>query len=316
MHSKLLNRHYNSVNLQEVITSLWSGCGEIARYKLDEKSCVVKSINVPKHIEHPRIKQSQFAINRKQQSYEVEFTWYRDYSSLLPVQSRALECFNTINYKQLFALVFADFKEHGYDNATCCPEHILAIIKWLAYLHAFNLDSQADGLWQQGNYWHLSTRPDEFEKITEDELKQAAPIIASKIQDCPFQTLIHGDAKLANFAINHQTLDVLGYDFQYVGKGIGTVDLMYFLGSCLDEKTLITDANKYTALYYEHLGDAINYFEKSCDAQSVIEQWQSLWPDAWADFYRFLVGWSPCHWKINSYMLNQYQAVIQKINRK
>ena len=33
---------------------------------------------------------------------------------------------------------------------------------------------------------------------------------------------------------------------------------------------------------------------------------------AWADFHRFLKGWSPGHWKINSY---SEQVVKKVINR-
>ncbi|KTF16725.1 kinase [Pseudoalteromonas sp. H105] len=310
MYIELLNAHFSRVCIGETITSLWSGCGEIVRCSLDDKPCVLKAINVPDHINHPRITQSAVAIDRKKHSYHVEYSWYRRYSDTLPLQCRALTCFNTLKKDQNYVLVFADFTQQGFTPAVPCDEHILSIVKWLAYFHAYHLNNNGDELWNEGNYWHLSTRPDEYANMPNGELKQLAHRVENKLNTCEYNTLIHGDAKLANFAINSQTLDVLGYDFQYVGKGVGIVDLMYFLGSCLDEHALLTLTDKYLDAYYSFLSCAIKHFNIPCDAQSVITQWQALWPYAWTDFYRFLAGWSPAHGKINAYMLKQYDTVI------
>ena len=44
------------------------------------------------------------------------------------------------------------------------------------------------------------------------------------------------------------------------------------------------------------------------------EEWRALYPVAWADFHRFLKGWSPGHWKINSYSEKICNEVLKKIN--
>ncbi|MDQ9091729.1 kinase [Pseudoalteromonas haloplanktis] len=308
----LISLHYKNIKITETITSLWSGCGEIVRCRLDEKACVIKAISVPDHINHPRISQTEFAINRKHRSYDVEYNWYLHYAPQLPSQSRALSCFKAIKHDSQKVLVFADFAVEGFTCAQAIDAHIAAIVKWLGYFHAFHFQVNPDGLWQQGNYWHLATRPDEYENMHESTLKQHADKIDKILRNCPYQTLIHGDAKLANFAVNNSTMDVLGYDFQYTGGGVGVVDVMYFLGSCLNEQQLEDTADDYLASYFRHFSGAMQQFGHSEYTAVVLNAWQTLWPVAWADFYRFLMGWSPEHVKVNAYMRKQYQ--ITKIN--
>lgn len=42
----------------------------------------------------------------------------------------------------------------------------------------------------------------------------------------------------------------------------------------------------------------------------VQQEWRTLYPLAWADFYRFLLGWSPDHYKINPYMQQQTDIAL------
>ena len=305
----LISLHYKNIEITEIITALWSGCGEIVRCRLDDNACVIKAISVPDHINHPRITQTEFAINRKRHSYEVEFHWYQQYAQHLPAQARALCCYDTLAHLQQKVMVFADFAALGFTNAAVKPQHIGAILKWLAYFHAFHFHVNPDGLWQQGSYWHLATRPDEYEKMPKSAIKQQAKNIDKTLSACQYQTLIHGDAKLANFAVNSSTMEVLGYDFQYVGAGVGVVDVMYFLGSCLNEQQLNNTADDYLVDYFQHFSNAMQRFGNSENTHAVITAWQKLWPVAWADFYRFLIGWSPEHGKINSYMRKQFKTI-------
>ena len=88
-------------------------------------------------------------------------------------------------------------------------------------------------LWQKGSYWHLSTRPDELKAMQHSKLKDAAKSIDEQLNNCKYKTLIHGDAKVANFCFADDMSSVAAVDFQYVGGGCGMKDVAYFLGSCL-----------------------------------------------------------------------------------
>ncbi len=64
----LLQPHFKHIEMGDTLTSLWSGCGSIVECRLDAEPCVIKAIKIPSHINHPKIKQSEFALKRKQQS--------------------------------------------------------------------------------------------------------------------------------------------------------------------------------------------------------------------------------------------------------
>lgn len=85
-----------------------------------------------------------------------------------------------------------------------------------------------DTLWKQGTYWHLSTRPEELAKMLDSPLKQHASHIDEKLDECSFKTIVHGDAKLANFCFTKSGTKSAAVDFQYVGGGCGMKDVAYF----------------------------------------------------------------------------------------
>ncbi|MEO0815557.1 MAG: choline kinase, partial [Myxococcota bacterium] len=55
------------------------------------------------------------------------------------------------------------------------------------------------------------------------------------------------------------------------------------------------------ALYFETLRAAIKTEGREIDVDTLEQDWRSLYPVAWTDFFRFIQGWSPGHWKIHSY---------------
>lgn len=50
-----------------------------------------------------------------------------------------------------------------------------------------------------GTYWLLETRRAKWHTLKDIPLKNAAKAIDAKLRESPFQTVMHGDAKLENF---------------------------------------------------------------------------------------------------------------------
>ena len=116
-----------------------------------------------------------------------------------------------------------------------------------------------------------------------------------------------GDAKLANFCFSKDG-QVAGVDFQYVGGGCGMKDVAYFIGSCLTERECERLESQILEVYFENLQNALE--ERNDPLEN---EWRSLYRVAWADFHRFLKGWSPGHWKINSYSERVLEEVVDSL---
>ena len=69
-----------------------------------------------------------------------------------------------------------------------------------------------------------------------------------------FKTIIHGDAKLANFLFGPDA--VAAVDFQYVGGGVGIKDVAYFLSSIYTEDELFSHEKKCLDHYFQALNNA------------------------------------------------------------
>ena len=72
--------------------------------------------------------------------------------------------------------------------------------------------------------------------MKDSPLKENAFLIDEKLYQSSFKTIVHGDAKLANFCFTKDGCRSAAVDFQYVGGGCGMKDVAYFLGSCLTEE--------------------------------------------------------------------------------
>ena len=49
------------------------------------------------------------------------------------------------------------------------------------------------------------------------------------------------------------------------------------------------------------------------DFAALEADWRALYPVAWTDFYRFLQGWSPGHWKLHRYSERLASAVLESL---
>ncbi len=263
------------------LQTLWRGWGEIVRYELDGAavpSVVVKRVHAPAG--------GDVGHRRKVRSYEVEAAFYRRYAPRAggrTAKAWSIEpgCF------VLEDLDASGFAERAVGTGSLDEGRIAACLAWLAQLHAAFLGEVPDGLWPIGTYWHLDTRPDELAAMPDGPLRRAASSLDRALCRVP-QTVVHGDAKVANFCFGPS--EVAAVDFQYAGGGCGLKDVSYFLGSCLDDGAL------------EHEAEAwLDHYFRCLDRPDVEPAWRTIWPHAWADFERFLAGWSPGHWKRGRY---------------
>lgn len=315
-----MNEYFKSVILQatgasslsedEVIQRLWSGYGKIIRIKLENAkidSVVVKYVQLPINKSHPRGWNTDIGHQRKLKSYEVEAKWYQTYSE--NSTARLPKCLAIEKHNEELLLVIEDLDVAGYPlrKGTVNWEEIVACLKWLAKFHASYMQKTPTGLWEVGTYWHLETRPQELAVLNDPKLKKAAALIDKKLNACTYQTFVHGDAKLANFCFAEDGR-VAGVDFQYVGRGCGMKDVAYFVGSCLTEKECERLESQILDTYFVQLQHELG------DKDEALErEWRSLYRVAWADFHRFLKGWSPGHWKINSYSERITTEVINSL---
>ncbi|MFT5128254.1 MAG: hypothetical protein ACI8W8_001863, partial [Rhodothermales bacterium] len=52
---------------------------------------------------------------------------------------------------------------------------------------------------------------------------------------------------------------------------------------------------------------------RDVDANALEAEWRALYPLAWTDFFRFLQGWSPGHWKIHGYSQRLAREVLASL---
>ena len=302
----------------EVIQSLWSGYGKISRVKLKNShfsSVVVKHVHFPNEDNHPRGWNTDFSHLRKLKSYEIEVAWYQDWSKQCDDSCRIPSCLALESDNDEVLMVMEDLDAVGFPGrkASVSLTEINACLRWLANFHASFIGEKPDGLWETGTYWHLDTRPDELEVLDDLKLKSVAGLIDKKLRQAKYTTFVHGDAKLANFCFSRNGTEVAAVDFQYVGGGCGMKDVSYFIGSCLSEDKCESMEKQLLDTYFAELRLAIQTHEKSVDMVELEAEWREMFPLAWTDFHRFLKGWSPGHWKINSYSEQMARNVIETL---
>ena len=312
LHQKLkLGKIVKSEDVQE----LWSGYGKIQRLYLEDsklESVIVKKIEIPDSVGHPRGWNTPLSHKRKMKSYQVESNWYANYN-YLDDSCRIPRCLGSYCEGETHIILMEDLGPGGYPKVLESAQwkEVEVCIKWLANFHARFMNVKPQGLWGTGSYWHLETRPDEFEKITSPRLKYSAALIDKKTTNAKYRTIIHGDAKLANFCFNTDLTKAAAVDFQYVGTGCGMKDLAYFISSCMDSGDCKSYERKILDTYFLELKEALN--DSNIRFTELESEWRELYPYAWADFYRFLQGWSPEHWKVHGYSEEVSARVIDDV---
>lgn len=297
-----LRRHVGGrATAVESVQSLWSGYGEIVRVQFDDArvpSAIVKCVEPPTAMTHPRGWSGLASHQRKLRSYEVERCFYTDWLALPTASHRTATCYAAEATAAGWRLLLEDLDAAGFAqrHRHLDRSQLELCLRWLAAFHARFVGRAPTGLWPTGTYWHLATRADELAAMRDEPLRRAAAALDAALNACRFLTLVHGDAKVANFCFGDG--DVAAVDFQYVGGGCGIKDVAYFLSSCLTDSQCEAQAAGHLDTYFATLRE---HLDAGVDADALEAEWRQLYPAAWADFHRFLVGWAPDHWKINRY---------------
>ncbi len=283
----------------ERIQSVWSGHGELVRHDLsgaEQPSVVVKHIRPGKG--------SGRSHDRKLRSYEVEQNWYQQWAGRCGEACRVARCLHVERRSGEWVFVFEDLDGAGFGERHELPggRRLHSCLRWLAAFHATFMNQRPRGLWKVGTYWHLRTRPDEHRAMARGPLRDAAAAIDARLNAARFKTLVHGDAKPANFCFSRDGLSVAAVDFQYVGGGCGAKDVAYLLTG-EDRATVRRGLD----VYFEALKDALG-----SDGDAVVAEWRALYPWAWADFHRFLAGWEP-RWRFSQHELSMTRKVLAQV---
>lgn len=274
---------------RERIQSLWSGYGELFRVELDggpHRTAVVKWVRPPASAS------SDVGNARKLRSYTVERAFYESYAPRCDETCRVAALLaSRIGERGEQMFVLEDLDAAGFDGRTDegSDAQLDRALAWLGSFHARFLGDAATGLWPTGTYWHLETRRDELAAIADRELRDAAESLAARLGGARFQTIVHGDAKDANFCFG--AAGVAAVDFQYPGRAPGIVDVAYLLYGRADEPSDSIDHRRLDR-YFAHLRSALG------DGADAIEaEWRALYVAARLDFCRFLAGWRPSMWR-------------------
>lgn len=303
----------------ESIQSLWSGYGEIFRCKLAGgmfPSVVVKHVKLPDQTKHPRGWNTDVGHQRKVKSYDIEMNWYQELGKQSDKSCRIPKMIRGLKREGEWFMILEDLNTSGFPlrKSQVNLDEIKVCLTWLANFHAKYMNIDQHNLWEIGTYWHLDTRLEELERIKNLKLKNASRLVDQILNESGFQTLVHGDAKLANFCFSDDGRQVAAVDFQYVGKGCGMKDVAYFLSSCLNENQFKNHENELVDFYFQELKYTLTKNTHNINIQVVIDSWREMYDYAWVDFYRFLEGWSPGHWKIQNHLKLKTQKVLQELD--
>jgi hypothetical protein len=266
-HELVVSATGSSVRRSTRVQTLWGGYGELLRLELANGATVVlKDVHPPKRDDRSHA--------RKVRSYDVESAFYRSYASRTNDACRVARPIAVHAEPHRWLILLEDLDAAGFRRRA---RDLEPCVRWLAAFHARFLGERPEHLWEEGTYWHLATRPDELARTEDRELREGAPLFDRALANARFQTLVHGDAKPANFCFGAD--GVAAVDFQYVGGGCGMKDVAYLLHGSVSAR----EEGELLDRYFAALGGS----------RELEREWRALYPVACADFVRFLAGWSP-----------------------
>lgn len=311
---------------EKQIATLWQGYGQVSRLTLqvqsaDDAGCaenvdlIVKSVNPPKA--------SGISHQRKLHSYQVEAYFYEHVAPDL--QSAAskvpLPYYIECSDKDKFTFILEDLSV-AYPTVyhTLDLVHTKSSLRWLAAFHAQHWELETPGnLWEQGTFWYLDTRTEEFAKISKSmqHVKDVAKYVDKRLKGYDangcfsprHRTLVHGDFKSENLAFNSTNAECSAYDFQYCGGGYGVRDISYLFVSSVEQEVIETHEQELLQYYYKHLLEFLRVLGKPSSSYtfSVLLEHYEL---SLVDFLRFMAGWG--YWGNSTWAKSRAKHILSK----
>ena len=163
----------------ELVQSLWSGYGELIRVRMADAqvaSAIVKWVEPPEVMRHPRGFAGSASQERKLRSYAVERCFYTQWCPSPVASHRTARCHAAEAGAGGFRFLLEDLDAAGFAlrRENLDSEQLEDCLRWLAGFHAHYLEREPMGLWPVGTYWHLATRREEFERMRDAPLREAA----------------------------------------------------------------------------------------------------------------------------------------------
>ena len=291
------------------LQTLWGGYGEIRRVILRgtaTTSAVVKHVE-PKTPDAATPAELR-SHRRKLRSYDVEKAFYARYAGRCGPGCRVARPLHLERTRDDWLFVLEDLDAAGFERRAEGAADLASCLLWLAAFHATFLGEAPSALWPVGTYWHLATRPDELAALESAPLRAHAASFDARLNAARFQTFVHGDAKLENFCLDTSGV-AAAVDFQYTGGGPGIKDVAYLI-SCLSPAECERSAERHLDVYFRALREALRPLRPDVDAGAVELEWRALYPVAWADFTRFLLGWAKGAYPFDAYSRKQTELAL------
>lgn len=289
---------------QRVLGHLWAGYGQIVAVQATNGSNQSCSLIIKQCIPPQTCSNLSEDHLRKLESYRVESCFYTHISSrmrgcgvLVPELKGVFE-----EEQGMTVVTMGDLGDHGRYYTKKGNQLDLkegrALLSWLARFHAVYWKAAAapQGIWEEGSFWQLGTRRGELDQLDQAWVERGldqrtAEIIHDTIRKTRFRTVIHGDAKSANFFFfdgdDTGPLQIGGYDFQYCGMATPLRDVAYFL--CCSMK------QHHVSKYEDEL--LLHYYTELCavlcaeDAEEYsLQELRTMYDLCVVDLARFMAG--------------------------
>lgn len=319
----------NSTSIQlskeSTVASLWAGYGKVTSLKVHIKDSGSESFIslIVKRVEPKDINDESVSNQRKIKSYRNEAKFYRVLSPIIQKlnEKNEVRCNIPIAYsieddKSSFTFLLSDLSERFHCKTLTDIQKHRQAIQFLAGFHAaFYHHHLPESTWDQGGYWHLQTRWEEWEHISDSKFKSAANAIDEFMRnDKTHHTLVHGDFKEANILFGETHCGVV--DFQYAGRGYGAKDLVMWIVSSLNSHTFREVGEEGILRFYANELKkcliSIGFLSKDeIERISSLDEITKQYELALVDYVRFMLGWGM--WGNSKYAMIRANEILEKI---